>query len=74
MYLKYMFIQYYKLIIRQGEKVMKVMKLTNFCDYSLRVLIFLGLKNEMSSVTEGKYSLADIIRGKTNLAQLIMHH
>ena len=53
---------------------MKVMKLTNFCDYSLRVLIFLGLKNEMSSVTEGKYSLADIIRDKTNLAQLIMHH
>jgi Rrf2 family nitric oxide-sensitive transcriptional repressor len=28
------------------------MKLTNFCDYSLRVLIFLGLKDEKSSITE----------------------
>ncbi|MCC6758585.1 MAG: Rrf2 family transcriptional regulator [Candidatus Omnitrophica bacterium] len=28
------------------------MRLTNFCDYSLRVLIFLGMKNELSSVAE----------------------
>ncbi|MDE1920825.1 MAG: Rrf2 family transcriptional regulator [Candidatus Omnitrophica bacterium] len=28
------------------------MKLTNFCDYSLRVLIYLGIKNEKSSIGE----------------------
>jgi Rrf2 family nitric oxide-sensitive transcriptional repressor len=28
------------------------MKLTNFCDYSLRVLIFLGIKKERSSIGE----------------------
>lgn len=28
------------------------MRLTNFCDYSLRVLIFLGMKNGLSSVAE----------------------
>ncbi len=28
------------------------MKLTNFCDYSLRVLIFLGIKKEKASIGE----------------------
>ena len=28
------------------------MRLTNFCDYSLRVLIFLGMKNDLSSIAE----------------------
>ncbi|MDE2026944.1 MAG: Rrf2 family transcriptional regulator [Candidatus Omnitrophica bacterium] len=28
------------------------MKLTNFCDYSLRVLIYLGIKQEKSSIGE----------------------
>lgn len=50
------------------------MKLTNFCDYSLRVLIFLGLKNEMSSVTEisEAYGLSKnhIVKVVHNLARL----
>lgn len=50
------------------------MKLTNFCDYSLRVLIFLGIKKERSSIGEisKAYGLSrnHIVKVVHNLARL----
>lgn len=50
------------------------MKLTNFCDYSLRVLIFLGIKNEKSSISEisEAYGISrnHIVKVVHNLAKL----
>lgn len=50
------------------------MRLTNFCDYSLRVLIFLGMKNDLSSVAEisEAYGLSKnhIVKVVHNLAKL----
>ncbi|MCA9398938.1 MAG: Rrf2 family transcriptional regulator [Candidatus Omnitrophica bacterium] len=50
------------------------MKLTNFCDYSLRVLIYLSLKNEKSSISEisTAYGISrnHIVKVVHNLAKL----
>lgn len=50
------------------------MRLTNFCDYSLRVLIFLAVKNEKSSIPEiskvYKISKNHVIKVVHNLAKL----
>lgn len=50
------------------------MKLTNFCDYSLRVLIFLGIKGELSSIGEisGVYDISKnhVVKVVHNLVKL----